>query len=69
MKDAVGSLFKRKGGVKIRTRSVKISGCMNKRRFVKGEGLQETREVSAAAIPQLPLKMMMIIKQPIFVEG
>lgn len=69
MKDAVGSLFIRKGGVKTRTRSVKISGYMNKRRFVKGEGLQETREVSAAAIPQLLPKMMMMIKQPIFVEG
>lgn len=68
MKDAVGSLFMRKGGVKTRTRSVKISGYMNKR-FVKGEGLQETREVSAAAIPQLLPKMMMIVKQPVFVEG
>ena len=41
---------------------------MGKRRFVEGEGLQETREISAAAIPQLLPNMMMIIKQLIFVE-
>ena len=63
-----GQSIYEEGRRKTRTRSVRISGYMGKRRFVEGEGLQETREISAAAIPQLLPNMMMIIKQLIFVE-